>query len=54
MQSWKPIHERTSEELHQQAERFRQLAATARITDVLETLLELADEYDLLADQRPI
>jgi hypothetical protein len=52
--SLKPICDRTPDELRQQAEQFRQMAATARTADVQETLLELADRYEGLADQRAV
>jgi len=50
---WKPICERTVDELKQQAERFRQLAAAATTVDVRGALLELADQFQELANQRP-
>lgn len=52
MDSWKPISERTPEELRQRAEQYRQMAATARTADVQDALLMLAERYEGLAKDR--
>jgi hypothetical protein len=50
--SWRPLSERSSAELRARAAEYRRMAATARTETVMESLRQLAERFDALADQR--
>lgn len=49
-----PLSQRSSTELRTQAAEYRRLADHARTVAVAAALLNIADRYDALADQREI
>ena len=52
MADWNHLTLRSPAELREQADAYRRAAQTARMIKVSEALLELADQFDGLADQR--
>lgn len=47
-----PISKRTAAALRAQAEEYRYMARTARITETAESLRKLAARFDALAEER--
>lgn len=52
MEDYVPISKRTAAALRAQAEEYRYMARTARITETAESLRKLAARFDALAEER--
>jgi hypothetical protein len=52
MENWKPLRERSPAEIRDRARQYRHMAETARDADTMTVLLDLADRFDAVADER--